>query len=273
MIISGTTGFAADQISLVRDEYTTDPQAGATRVTEWHGTKAALIAKQAELGGRTRLYPIQGPLWSLVTTYTGGAAVPGQEPEDEVATDKWSTHTNILEKEIWMHPLVFAAAVAYDSANPNKFKRQLEKYAEEENPIVGPDCMSDSTSLASPYSSLQVHDVAEDVMIELGRGATHYEDEYLVLRRTRTISTTFPVSMPLYSTRLIYTTAQIPVPLNVLFSLPTFPDAPAQSSWGWRLRTQQSDFVGPTRIEQVFEWVLAAWSTLLYSTSSSNFPN
>ena len=273
MIISGTAQFAIDQLSKVRDEYNTDPQQGPSRITEWHGLYDALLAYLGTLGQvRSRLAPLTGPLWSLIVYTYGGGAVPDQDPLDETPTDRWTTNTNILERELWMHPIVYNAAITYDSANPNKFKRQLEVFAADENPSSSPEPYGDTSALPPPYASNTVASVAQEVVKELGRGVTHYEDEYLVLRRTRSISTSYPVAMPLYSVRYIYQTAQIGMPANVAFSLPIFPPNPPQSLWGWRLRTQQSEFVGPTRVEQVFEWVLAAWSTLLYIPATANFP-
>lgn len=274
MTFTGTVQLAKVGYQLTEDRFFYDPQQLPTRRTVWEGTKTKLLALQQSLPCQTELTNVKGQLYRLVATRVGGAALEHGQHSDPVWSDKWSIHTDALEKQIWAHPLIFAAAKAYDSENPNKFKRELEKYAEDSGAesASSPACLGNSNPLAEPYQAFVVYQVADLVLIELGRGCDHYEEECLTLRRVRSISTGFRTAMPLYTARLVYTSAQLSLPDDVRFSLPTFPANPAQAVWGWRLKQQQSEFLAPGRIEQSFEWVLAAWSTLLYEQSTANFP-
>ena len=241
--------FKGAKLSIVRDEMAIDPQNGRARVVVWQGAKDDIYGMLAELRLGTAPPRLQtgqeGPLHTLTATFA-----TLNDGATETPTDKWTINTEVLEKAGFFHPTVNAAMEA--SANPADWRMAVE------------DAVKDGTLVSFPG-------VQGQMFLELRRGATHFEDEYLVLRRTRSVSTSYTTQMSLTASRLIYSSSQLPVPTSVLFTLPNLPANPAQSQWGWRLRTQSSEVVG-TKVEQAHEWVLAAWSTLYYSVSGSAFP-
>lgn len=245
--------FKGQQLAIVRDEAVIDPQNGKGREIEWNGEKNAIYGVAAGLGTSARVRITQnGPLHVLVATFQNL-----QDGAPEVATDRWTVRTEVLEKDGFLHPAVNADMEAYNAqVGLIEYRKELEGAVSEGRALI---------------SGVAARPIAVQMVRELSRGATHFEDEYIVLRRVRTISAAYTTKMTLFGSRLIYASGQLPVPGNVLFSLPSFPANPPQAQWGWRLRTQESEFVG-NKVEQQYEFVLAAWSTLYYSTAGGNFP-
>jgi hypothetical protein len=107
----------------------------------------------------------------------------------------------------------------------------------------------------------------------LSRGVEAYEVERLVLRRTRSFSTNFTpriVLEPLpvvYSTQGLIDTFDIPNEISAQF--PKDPDkafTPSGTRWGWKTRHDSSDQIPALgKVQEIKEWVFAAWSTGIYT--------
>jgi hypothetical protein len=102
------------------------------------------------------------------------------------------------------------------------------------------------------------------------RGAEASEEKRFVLRRRRTIPVEFAAPATVRAVELVYTTPKLitefDVPASVIPLLPPDPGfQPADTLWGWRERANTSDFQPSiNKVEEVMEWVFAAWSTILY---------
>jgi hypothetical protein len=256
-------------LTISRDVILYDETNGNGREIEWTGRKEEIMGQANVLTGARKRITNNGAVYTLTATWQG--TTMDQEPSAELPIDKWSYSTEVLEKDLFSLPVVVAAAQAHAGSNSSKFKVDMENYIKE--PTTDPDSFGDSTALPSVWGTgVTVSTIASKVATELRRGATHYEDARLVVRRQRSFNTRYPIPTPLYSLTYIYSTAelsyQFALPSYVHFSLPDTDQINAdypveQAEWGFRLRTQQSDVVG-TKVEQMFEWSLAAWSTFTY---------
>ena len=277
-MITGNPALASDRIVCVRDEYGRDPQGLPTRALEFHGLRPQVEAKAAEFNMPCRIAPVRGDLWSVSISIAGAAAIDGGDPDAILWSDKYQIQTATLQQSIFQIPLSWTAATTYDSSNPARFKKQLEDFAENSgaDTLTSPDVLGDLTALPAPFADFTVQDVANLILNELARGATNFEVDCLTLSRQRSISSRIALPMPLYSTGKIYDAGQLNLPPDIYFSLPgtaanPLPPDPPQAHWGWRLRDQQSSFTAPGKIEQSFQWALAAWSTFLYEQSTTPF--
>ena len=256
-------------LTISRDVILYDETNGNGREIEWTGRKEEILGQANVLTGARKRITNNGAVYTLTATWQG--TTMDQEPSAEVPIDKWSYSTEVLDKDLFSLPISVAAATAHAGSNSSKFRVDLENYIKE--PTTGPDSFGDSTVLAAPYDSTTVSAVAFKIVTELKRGGTHYEDERLIVRRQRSFNTRYPISTQLYGLSYIYSREELAyefaLPAFVYFSLPSTADMNndmpvEQALWGFRLRTQQSDVAG-TKVEQMFEWSLAAWSTFTYT--------
>lgn len=238
------------QVQLVREEFVFDPQNGLVLEREFRGPTTAV---NGLVGGMPSTLTFrtnqEGPVGSLIVRYPNGDNLVAETP-----VDRWEIDTEVLDRDGFYHPTIQAEMEAYTI--PASYRKQIEDAVE--NGTTSP-----AVAATNPG--------ANKIFLELRRGASHFETEFLVLRRQRTISPSYTGRLTLNATSLIYSALQLPVPALVGWTLPTLPSNPPQSQWGYRLRTQKTAFVG-NRVEQVHEWVLAAWSTLYYTVATSNFP-
>ena len=113
----------------------------------------------------------------------------------------------------------------------------------------------------------------KNVVRHLRSGVTGYQIDFVTLRRFRQIDLTYAYAggkMSLSDGQIVYSTAQLNLPSNVTFTLPSTPSDPsADFSWGWRLRGQRVELQG-NYAEQVVELVFAPWSTLAYTNATGN---
>jgi hypothetical protein len=256
--------------SVVRDDFDSDPQQGNVRVIEWHGSKAAIYGQFASIrnassGSQPKCSISQvgsTPYYSLIAVYPDLQDLEPEEP-DEQAVDRWTIHTETLQTDGFSLPEAVSEASAFDTGFYDKTYRKLLEDGDLSEP-----------GLVFLRNAANGYVTAIDLFLEMRRGATHFDDEYVVLRRTRTLGNGQASKINLKAIRLIYDSGALGLPSNVGFTLPDAPDVaewPENAYWGWRLRTQQCEFNG-NRVEQSYEWVFAAWSTTYYARATGSFP-
>lgn len=262
--------FTGSIFSKVRDEFTSDPQSGNVRTIEWQGSRDAIYGHFSSLrnsteGAQARCSITQvgnTPYFSLIATFPDLQDLEPEDPEEQ-AIDQWTISTEVLQTDAFSLPAAVEEALIWDSANPpapKTYRKLIEDQATDETgyaSLVGP---------AYPF--------AQSLKLEIGRGATHFDDEYVVLRRTRTLGNGQASKINIKAVRKIYDGNKLGVPSNVGFALPSPPPTaewPEDAYWGWRLRTQQSSYNG-NRVEQSYEWVFAAWSLNYYTRTDEAFP-
>lgn len=235
-----------------------DLQTGTTTQVEWTGSKPVIDRLAAQLnfdGVRFQQGHQQGPVYSITAFY------PYEFGANPSPVDIWEVHAEIIQKPIWSKTAVAVEMKAFVDASPGSnskasYKQGIEQAVEQGKPLTTPN--------PSTYpQSQKVYNCLTD-------GADAYEDEYLVLSKTSSVAPQFSGVMTLYSTKLVYTTAQLTaafsVPAGVLFALPPDPSTVAPGHmWGWRQRQQSLRYVG-NRTERVQDWVYNEWDIqLLYS--------
>jgi len=192
---------------------------------------------------------------SRVTVYTPTQGAP--------VLDKYEVLWEMEQREIWNHPEVKTAAQAFDQiipASEDSFRKRAE------NAVDG---RLDTAAADDPVSGVTFR----RVVAHLKAGITGWEQEQVLLRRTRVVPPSVASPCNIDAASLIYTTAQLDLPGDVLFILPdisslTDPD-PTNFQWGWRRRPSTSMIQGQAN-EQTSEFLLAAWSLMLYTPASSN---
>ena len=240
---------------LKRTEVVRDPVTGLQAEQEYIGLKAAISALEGQQPptSTTRIVEETSPVSSLVVRHANGGVI---EPEEGV--DRWEIDTEPLDQDGFNHPTVQAEMLAYSI--PADYRKQIEDAVENGR-------SSPAVAATNPGAAA--------IFVELLRGATHFETEFIVLRRIRAISTAYTPKIILNANRYIYSLAQLPVTNILAWTLPgatgnDLPPNPEQAQWGYRLRTQRTVITG-IRAEVIHEWVLAAWSTLYYTVSTVNF--
>jgi hypothetical protein len=203
---------------------------------------------------------LQGP-WRVIATY--------QDAEEEIGAEvpriEWQHDTELIEKSLFSLPEVNAEAIGYENG-PGAYRRTIERAVEDGDPYDSDDeTERDFVDLFPPL----LFPWANRVFVELTRGQTDYQEAYEVVRRVRVASWKYPFGRQKISARLVYTTAQLGIPLDIVTGF-TLPEALTNTIVGWRLRSQSYSLDAERRIETI-EFVLAAWSTIAYSASGGNF--
>lgn len=245
------------------------------------GTKGPLLTSQEAEFSR-------GQGWSDTVTYTGGrdevfgiadelifdgyefditqdgpyytltGRRQAQNVNNQSFVDRYKFSKESIDREIWTLEAVQSEANNYGDIQD--YKKIIEDALE--------DGDETAMTLSLPPAN---YPAAWKTLTELARGATHYEDEYIVLARERVVGIKYTPKLDLKNTSYIYTTAQ----LISVFGIPNFsnvflPDAPSyippQTQWGWRSRNEQINFLEGQKAEISQDWVYAAWSTNLYDT-------
>jgi len=179
---------------------------------------------------------------------------------DESYVDRYKFHKESIDREIWTLDAVQAEAAAYGDAAAYRKWIDDAIASGDETPMV-------------LFLPIATYPTAWKVLTELSRGATHYEDEYLVLTRERVISAESVRKLDISNTKYIYTTTQL---INV-FGVPNFSNVlmpaqpsttPAATKWGWRSRQESVHFIEGNKVQLVEDWAYAAWSTNQYTPYS-----
>lgn len=229
---------------------------------EYQGTFAAIAGKEnLKFDGWDLEFGRRGPYHTVRAT----ANLPGFGGEREL-TERWSVHKELVEKDIFSHPAVAADqktwndSVAVSTGEAPPWKRFVELFAEGQLTKEGFDQFLPTARLNPSFIPLAV---------ELSRGITGYETEYVVLERTQKISPQYDLKMDIGANSVIYRTVDLQtvfgVPNGILFNLPNSADYvdPPQGAWGWRLRDQSVEYQGPLLAVRQQDWAFAWWSTYL----------
>lgn len=246
MVKFSGTNFVSEDKGLV-----VDPVAGVSQKYQYQGTKEAIYSLIPMLEANYAKCDIthDGPLWTCVAQYDYG-----EEP-----VDKWSLQTEVVQNDLFQLPKVQKEMVNWDAAHKLGDYRLKIEDLKTDLPVM---------MAALPY--------AYYVRFELLRGMAHYDDEMLVLKRTRTINPLLDdlMKLGLKMNRMVYTTKQLGLPDDVLVVIPDPPEDLPFAKWGWRLRTQQTEYTytrGIIRVEQVTDFIFASWSSLVYEMSTKDF--
>jgi hypothetical protein len=245
--------FKGTSITLERTEFIRDPAGGDATEFTWVGEFNAIMARmtiERNAGALCRTSQ-NGPVHTLTATYR--AIIDGGV---EVPVDTWTLTTEVLQKDVFTHPLAIAEEGIW--VPRSNYRRLITEAVENGEALV-------EGFNGSPF--------AQVLYRTLSAGQTDYEVEYYVLRRNRVVSPNSTSRLNLTTTQWIYNTSALPVPTAVLLDLPNNQtlSAPFGTAWGWRLRGQQSEYIG-AKVQQSHEWVLAAWNTGFYAPTGANFP-
>lgn len=245
---------------LILEEPYYDSEAGQGLRREWKGSRNAINSVIASLpiGISWDIRKESGPVYVLSAKYPsfGGLAT-------EEVTMRVNVVTEIVEKDIWAHPTVTAGLETLTTAQKIQFKTDVENIAE----------TGDFADLANWAGDPERTTLAFDMLDELAKGQTGYHDETISVRIMLSFDSTGAApAQPIYSSRMIYSTAQLPLPAGLKFTLPNSANLTnvTGSVWGWKLRAQESEYDG-AKVVQTFEFTLAQWSTFLYIVSTSDF--
>jgi len=226
-----------------------DPAQGHTLTAELWGTQVAcegLVLQYSRRAGgrgeRAEASQVEGPVWRVNV----------QLPLTTVVSTDWECTTELIEKDLFESPAVAADAALWTNG-PRAYRTLIE-----EGDVDTIDDMVAKCPLAVTVSN------------KLARGITGWETEYQVVRRTRRGAYQYPFNRTIYQAKYVYSTAQIGMPGNLAFSFASLFPQPSDTIQGWRLRTQQFSLVD-TRWEEVVEWALANWDSMLYEAAPGAF--
>lgn len=229
-----------------------NPETGiTTQDVEYSGSNLAISGLAITFANRNREH--RGD-------YEGGLArLTVSTPVQSAPTlDKYEILWEMEQREIWSNPTVMAAAKAYDDALVNVGDQTFRDIAEQ---------------AVEGKIGLTPTGVMAQVIANLRAGYTGYEQEFIVLRRTRTLPPDEISPMNLSAASLIYTGAQLLLPADVLFVLPNpavlYNPDPDNFLWGWRRRPSSCTIQGQSA-EQTSEFLLAMWSLLDYAAATEN---
>lgn len=246
--------------TIVSEGYEYDVQTGAyVHVIDYEGSSKAILGLgQGAAGRKSHALELRG----------GAGRATFREPVHNLTPDygsiRYEVASEVVEKEIWEHPTIIAAMDLYDGANPDEdtWREQAETAAK-----AGANYSLDPTW--------------QEVVHMLKSGVTGWEKEYIVVRRTRKIANQDLQFPPPVVTNIanfdamqyVYSTAQLLLPTQIAFTVPNsdtlVPSNAAYAFWGWRRRPSTVTYEG-NFIEQSGEFLLAEWSSLLYTQSTVN---
>lgn len=185
-------------------------------------------------------------------------------------TIEWVHTTELVDRSLWSLPAVQAEAATFLGEAPPtssmKYKQAIEKLIEQGDPYsVDDPTVRDFVDIFPPA----IYPYASMMFLELSRGNEDYQESVEVIQRVRVASWQYPFARAKLSSRLVYSTAQVGVPSDIVSSF-WFPPEVPQSIVGWRLRGQHYTLESTRRVETI-EFVLAAWSTLPYEAAGGGF--
>jgi len=231
-----------------------DPQYGYQTEIIYQGLQNAInsVAAQSTIfGARTRVYQHEGPVYRASIIY--GAL---QDGSNEVPVDQWERVTEYVQEDVWSNPKILALAGTATQAAA--WKSQIDDWLAT-RPYQDPALVSNATQQA--------------IYKLLLRGGASHELKRFVLRRRRTISIGYSAPAVANAVERIYTTGSLiaawGIPASVASKLPEDPSThPDDCVWAWKERQDNSIFVPAyNRVEEVKDFVFAAWSTLLYNVT------
>lgn len=241
----------------VNSEWVIDPDLGDSIEETWQGLKYQIFSLAQgfkKIGAKARVTH-RGPLYQVIVTI-------GQTPARgvEVPVDKYEWDSEQFQVSIFNAAGPSAEALSYSvSANV-----PLSRYRQ-----VIEDAVKKGTDIAVPFPSESSFPWAWSLYRRLSVGVEAYPLKRLVLRRVRTFSLDYAGRIELSATPIAYSTAALvstfAIPNKIALQLPEYPsnaDTPAYTRWGWWMRTDRSEQIPAlNKVEEVREWVFAAWST------------
>lgn len=241
-----------------------NPETGiTTQEIEYTGTQAGISGLVQNFGVRNREHR---------QDYEAGMArvVVSTPVQTASVLDKYEVNWEFEQREIWNHPVIRQAAIDYDSIVDGVSANYVDTFQKlAEDAVNGPISALASGDPVSGATFIEV-------VALLRAGIKNWEQEYISLRRTRTIPPDESGGCSVSAVSLIYTTEQLLVPATVAFQIPTdaqiaaFPNPdPTRLRWGWRRRPSTSTIQGQSN-EQVSEFLLAMWPLLFNSASTGN---
>lgn len=242
-------------IKLVRTRRTFDPQSGWATIEEWEGSRNACTNKQSEYAAVNVRSDLShdGPHWRLTVTIgeiqrTGG--------EEEVPVDTWEVDTEWVQNSIYENSNVLDAAGSVSTLA--QWRKEIERAMKKDAPALDTQTPTNKVYLFN----------------HIVRGVEAYESKRIVLSRVRTISVGYAGQFTCDAVDKIYTTGRLIndflVPAAIASRLPADPSyTPDNSAWSWKQRRASSKFqLRMNKVEEVFDFVFAAWSVLLYDLQS-----
>ena len=237
----------------IESKWIIDPDIGDAIEETWQGLRNSILSLAQgfkEAGGKA-IVTHQGALWRCIVTWSQTPA-----GDVEIPVDKYEFDTEIFETSIWNIPGATAEAASYiDQA---QYRKDIE----------------DSVNAGDAYP-LNVGSFPWGYVVYkmLLRGVRAYPLKRIVLRRVRTFALQYVTRITLQANPVAYYTATLvsgfAIPAIIAAQLPANPSAsftPQGTAWAWWMRTDRSEQIPAlNKVEEVKEWVFAAWETALYS--------
>lgn len=219
---------------------------------DYEGTPAAV---QAFLGAQ--------PIGPQISTRQSGAIVAATlNYSPDTFSDNWEIDRENLEKDI-----MFSQAFAAITSNG---KEEIRRWRSD------PGTSLDTTK-DTPHAALM--NQAADL---IRRGTEAIQVSTLVLKRTRSMSTTLAPTIVLTEQTAFYSTAKLVAltgmdpAIAATLPNPTSTNSwkgayapPTDAQWGWLPRQANRSYCAKGKMEEHSDWVFAAWSTVLYTYVSS----
>ena len=240
---------------IIAEEREFDPVIGDRTVQTWEGDEEDLQAQATlfrQQGFRARVYQYGGPVYRMQVSLPDDGGGTGTPPQ----VDTWERITETAQEDIRNNPLLVAAVTAtvpdnLKSAAMNAFYKDFKQKIRDGNNQV---------TFGEP--ALQAF------FDLLSRGTDAHEVRRTVLRRRRSLPLTYLAQSEVLAVERIYSTAALvnayQVPQAIASKLPVAGDiTPSNTAWGWKERADTSTITG-LKVEELKEFVFAAWSTALY---------
>lgn len=232
------------------------PGQGRTRTFKFGGSHDVMKGQESLWRGKGRYstrFRSLGKFAQLEVSRREAASSNGLNLSDR---DRWSLATEAVTQDLFAHPdVAFEANNWGGTDGPEDFRDTIEEAVKDGDPV--PSTVSGSAIAVAVYH-------------ELRRGASSYETETLVLRRTRQTQTTVS-RPPILDNNQVWSTGALSgvfdIPAGVLFNLPPNPAiTPTNTAWGWRIGDQSLDAAGNfSKFEDVLSFTFAAWSMFYYT--------
>lgn len=193
------------------------------------------------------------PLGAQISTRQQGAVVEGTFTyAPDTFADKWEIDRENVDKDIMVSP----AFTAINDAGKD-FIRNWRN-----------DATVNFVTTADPAHADLMNAAASLIRL----GVESVQVSTLILKRTRSISTTLAPTIVLTEQTTFYSTAALVALTNmdpaIAATLPVAPyAAPPNTEWGWLPRLANRSYLSRGSMEEHTDWVFGAISTILYSFS------
>lgn len=249
---------------LSREETVFDAESQTySRITTWQGSQDAIAGLEPGIQEQELSYDTfnDGPVYELRT------AIPLIAPDTQ-PVDQYEIFSESTQISIYTHSDIFAEAQRWDitlRGAARTYRRQAE------------DLVDDGTAIDADLNNTVLFPEFPNLVKHLRGGVDSFDVDFLVLRRFRRIDRTYARGatgkLNLNFSQIIYSTARLNLPADVAFIIPNPPTEQSEFSdqfaWGWRMRSQNSEFVGQW-VEQRYELIFAPHSLMRNSVATTN---